>query len=76
MARLPTTGSDAGAWGALLSEYLTVEHNSDGTHKDIQVVVHGSTNSVTRPLNVTLVIWIGTVQPLNFIDGDLFIELT
>lgn len=33
MARLPTPGSDDGAWGNLLNEYLSVEHNTDGTLK-------------------------------------------
>lgn len=31
MARLPTPGSDNGAWGTLLNEFLDVEHNSNGT---------------------------------------------
>lgn len=33
MARLPTPGSDNGVWGAVLNDYLGVEHNPDGTHK-------------------------------------------
>src|SRR5687768_2036269 len=32
MARLPTPGGDNGVWGDILNEYLSVEHNSDGTH--------------------------------------------
>ncbi len=31
--RLPIPGSDDGAWGALLNDFLGVEHNSDGTLK-------------------------------------------
>lgn len=31
MVRLPTPGSDAGTWGDLLNDFLTVEHESDGT---------------------------------------------
>jgi hypothetical protein len=31
MARLPTPGSDAGTWGDVLNEFLSVAHNSDGT---------------------------------------------
>jgi putative cofactor-binding repeat protein len=37
--RLPTPGSDDGTWGDILNDYLSVEHNSDGTLKkasDIQ----------------------------------------
>ena len=33
MARLPSPGSDQGQWGAILNEFLNVEHNSDGTLK-------------------------------------------
>lgn len=33
MARLPVPGQDAGAWGEILNDYLSVEHNSDGTLK-------------------------------------------
>ena len=31
--RLPTPGGDAGNWGEVLNDFLTVEHNSDGTLK-------------------------------------------
>lgn len=31
--RLPQVGSDEGQWGQLLNDYLTVEHNADGTLK-------------------------------------------
>lgn len=33
MARLPVPGSDDGTWGTILNEYLSVEHNADGTLK-------------------------------------------
>jgi hypothetical protein len=33
MARLPIPGSDDGDWGNILNDYLTVEHNADGTLK-------------------------------------------
>lgn len=31
MARLPQPGGDAGQWGDILNEYLSVAHNADGT---------------------------------------------
>jgi|GEM_PF-783944 len=31
MARLPVPGSDDGAWGTILNDFLSVEHNADGT---------------------------------------------
>jgi len=33
MARLPNPGSDSGQWGDLLNEFLSVEHNPNGTLK-------------------------------------------
>ncbi len=33
MARLPIPGGDTGTWGDILNEYLSVEHNTDGTLK-------------------------------------------
>ncbi|MGH7196813.1 MAG: hypothetical protein ACREGJ_03555 [Candidatus Saccharimonadales bacterium] len=33
MPRLPVPGSDENTWGDILNEYLSVEHNSDGTLK-------------------------------------------
>lgn len=32
-ARLPTPGGDSGRWGDILNEYLSVEHNADGSLK-------------------------------------------
>jgi len=34
MARLPIPGSDDGEWGAILNDFLNIEHNPDGTLKD------------------------------------------
>lgn len=33
MSRLPTPGGDNGTWGAVLNDYLSVSHNTDGTLK-------------------------------------------
>jgi hypothetical protein len=33
MSRLPTPGGDSGNWGAILNDFLSVEHNADGTLK-------------------------------------------
>jgi hypothetical protein len=38
MARLPVPGSDQGAWGNILNEYLNVAHNNDGTLKDAATI--------------------------------------
>jgi hypothetical protein len=51
MSRLPNPGSDDGTWGAILNDFLGVEHNADGTLKasgslaakaDDNTVVHNS----------------------------------
>lgn len=41
MAQLPTPGGDDGQWGAILNEYLEVEHNPDGTHPDATTTSKG-----------------------------------
>lgn len=55
MSRLPIPGSDSGTWGTILNDFLSVEHNTDGTLKasgslstkaDDATVVH-TTNSET-----------------------------
>ncbi|HEY5668261.1 MAG TPA: glycosyl hydrolase family 28-related protein, partial [Candidatus Saccharimonadales bacterium] len=33
MSRLPSPGSDNGTWGQILNDFLSVEHNADGTLK-------------------------------------------
>ena len=35
MSRLPSPGSDNGVWGDILNDFLLVEHNSNGTLKDV-----------------------------------------
>lgn len=32
MARLPVPGSDDGTWGDILNDFLSTQHNGDGTH--------------------------------------------
>lgn len=41
MARLPTVGGDDDNWGTVLNEYLGVEHNTDGSHKDASATQKG-----------------------------------
>ncbi|HJP96515.1 MAG TPA: glycosyl hydrolase family 28-related protein [Candidatus Saccharimonadales bacterium] len=42
MARLPNPGSDAGTWGTVLNDFLSVAHNSDGTLQSSQVSAAGA----------------------------------
>lgn len=48
MTRLPTTGSDLGAWGDLLNQFLLVGHAADGTNI-------GAFVETTKGTNYTLV---------------------
>ncbi len=42
MARLPIPGSDDGTWGEILNEFLSVEHNQDGTQKTLSITKGGT----------------------------------
>jgi parallel beta-helix repeat protein len=48
MSRLPVPGSDQGQWGQILNDFLSVEHNTDGTFKTavIPLSQKGATNGV------------------------------
>ena len=39
----------------------------------VTAVSHGSNASTARPSGVTAVYWIGTVEPVNAVNGDLWI---
>lgn len=39
-------------------------------------VVHGAVAGTARPTGFGVVMWIGTVQPTNSIDGDIWINTT
>jgi len=71
--RLPTPGSDDGAWGTILNDFLTVEHNPDGTLKasgslaskaNDSAVIHTTTNETvadTKTFSVSPVVPIPTL---------------
>lgn len=56
MPRLPMPGSDDGQWGDILNEYLSAEHNGDGSHKTIPVSKGGTgaTDAGTARTNLGL----------------------
>lgn len=80
MARLPVPGSDSGAWGAILNDFLQAAHNSDGTVKpsavingQVIVLYNTSTNSYpARPSGVPAgyVTYKGPVAPSDAITPD------
>lgn len=63
MTRLPIPGADDGTWGSLLNDFLSVEHNTDGSLKtsgslatkatDSSVVHLAGTETVTGDKNFT-----------------------
>lgn len=52
MARLPQPGGDAQTWGNILNEYLTVEHNADGTLKQTTAIAQAVANASTAVTTV------------------------
>jgi hypothetical protein len=48
MSRLPTPGSDDGTWGAILNDYLNVEHATDGT---LKIRTDGTLSNLERTTN-------------------------
>lgn len=45
MARLPEPGGDDGTWGDILNQYLSIEHNPDGTLKNTGTLAEYATKS-------------------------------
>lgn len=45
MSRLPQPGSDSGSWGEILNEFLSVEHNTDGTLKKATDITEAKANA-------------------------------
>jgi hypothetical protein len=45
-SRLPTIGGDSGSWGRVLNDFLSVEHNADGTQKTLPIT-EGGTGATT-----------------------------
>ena len=55
MARLPNPGSDDGVWGDVLNAFLAVEHNADGTLKNVARLSGGAipANQLPAATNTT-----------------------
>lgn len=54
MARLPNVGGDKGNWGTILNDFLSVDHNSDGSLKTVPIAKGGTgaTDSATALTNL------------------------
>ncbi len=63
MARLPSPGSDSGTWGSILNDYLSVEHNADGTQKPLsQAKITNLTNDLGGKAPLASPTFTGTVN--------------
>lgn len=47
MSRLPIPGSDSNAWGAILNDFLTVEHYTDGSLKKAPDIAQAKADAAT-----------------------------
>jgi hypothetical protein len=81
MARLPTQGGDENVWGVILNDFLSVEHNTDGTLKkdgDIAQAQADATSALAASQPDTTIQKIevaqagsvvGTRKQINFVNG-------
>ena len=59
--RLPTPGGDDGDWGSILNDFLSVEHNTDGTLKrsaDIDAALPKTGGTITGDIIFPTTGWI------------------
>ncbi len=59
----------------LLPDTAAIADDPDFASQYATVVEHGATASTACPTGAALVIWVGTVEPDNGTDGDLYIDL-
>jgi hypothetical protein len=52
MGRLPTPGSDSGSWGTILNDFLSLEHNSDGSLKNAVKSINGKTPNTAGVVSI------------------------
>lgn len=67
----PTGPSGVGATGPTGP---TGAAGADGEDANLTLVSHGATASVARPSGYSYVLWVGTVEPTNATDGDVWID--
>jgi hypothetical protein len=63
----------AGAVGASDSILQALQKVVGNAQSAVTAVAHGSNASTARPSGATAVYWIGTVEPVNAVNGDLWI---
>jgi len=71
----PITGFTAGAGTVAATDSIlqALQKVVGNAQSAVTAVTHGSNASTARPSGVTAVYWIGTVEPVNAVNGDLWI---
>lgn len=72
MARLPTPGGDDGNWGDILNDFLSVEHNGDGTLKDGGTLAEKVSTTGGGKEVIQSIASSGTAQTLNLVNANYF----
>ena len=67
MARLPVPGSDNGTWGNVLNDFLSTEHNSDGS---LKIRTDGTVAPLSGGKVPATSLGSGTASASNFLRGD------
>ena len=71
-------GDGVTAWNSLA--YSIGTDGADGADADPSItmgaVIHGTNASAARPAGYVVVSWVGTVEPLNAINGDIWYNIS
>lgn len=71
MTRLPTPGGDTNSWGAILNDFLLVEHHSDGTLKANATIASKLDNSGGGREKLHAAVSAGSSTTINLADGNV-----
>lgn len=71
MTRLPTPGGDTNNWGAILNDFLAVEHNTDGKLKLAPTIAGKLDNSGGGREKLSTLANAGIAPIINLADGNV-----
>jgi hypothetical protein len=65
----------------ILAAGVGIDIDDDGTNMTVSmtgmvVVTHGATADTARPAGAAAVYWIGSVEPTNAVNGDIWYDTT
>lgn len=67
-------GADPGGTYANVQERQDVR-DLDAALRGVGTAIHGAVAGTARPAGFRVIIWFGTVQPNNWQDGDIYVDL-